>query len=279
MPLTIAQTLQQATEKLQATSDTARLDAEVLLACVLKKDRVHFLTWPEEPVSQITLKYYLELVERRVQGEPIAYLTGYQEFWTLKLKVTPDTLIPRPETEILVQEALILVREDISYEIADLGSGSGAIALAIASERPRCRIRGIDQSDRAVQVATENATRLGLSNVTFQQGNWLTDFSDNSLDMVVSNPPYVADNDPHMSEGDVRFEPKSALLAGPEGLDTYEKILPEAKRCLKQNGWLLLEHGYDQQDKLLGLMQQYGFKESRGIRDYADLPRVVIGHT
>lgn len=279
MPLTIAQLLHQATEKLQGTSDSARLDAEVLLAHILKEDRVHFLTWPEEPVSQLTQKFYLDLIERRAKGEPIAYITGYQEFWSLKLKVTPDTLIPRPETEILVQETLILMREDIHYEVADLGSGSGAIALAIASERPRCHIKGVDQSKCAVQVATDNASRLGLTNVSFQQGDWLADFADNSLDMIVSNPPYVAEGDPHMSEGDVRFEPATALLAGPAGLDAYQKILPETKRCLKQGGWLLLEHGYDQQPRLLEMMQQHGFKQTRGISDYAGQARVVMGQT
>lgn len=277
MPLTISQALQQATEKLRPISHSARLDAEVLLAHVLKKNRVHFLTWPEEPLSQLAYKRYMELAERRAQGEPIAYITGVQEFWSLKLKVTPDTLIPRPETEILVQEALALLRDDTQYEIADLGTGSGAIALAIAKERPLCHITGIDQSRRAIEVAAQNGARLGLTNASFQQGHWLADFADVSLDMIVSNPPYVALGDPHMAEGDVCFEPSSALLAGPEGLDEYYKILPEAKRCLKPNGWLLLEHGYDQQDKLLDLLQQHGFKHIRGIRDYSSQPRVAVG--
>lgn len=277
MPLTIAQALQQATEKLKPTSDTARLDAEVLLVHVLKKDRVHFLTWPEEPLSQVTQESYQALVARRAGGEPIAYITGYQEFWSLKLRVTPDTLIPRPETEVLVEEALTLLREDTHYEIADLGTGSGAIALAIASERPQCHVLGLDQSAQAVQIASENARRLGLDNVSFRQGDWLSGVADNSLDMIVTNPPYVAEHDPHMQKGDVRFEPASALLAGSDGLDAYRRILPEARRCLKPGGGLLLEHGYDQQDRLLALLQQQGFIQTRGIRDYAGLPRVVVG--
>lgn len=276
MHLTIAQLLHQATKKLQGTSDSARLDAEVLLAHILKADRVHFLTWPEEPVSQLTQKFYLDLIERRAQGEPIAYITGYQEFWSLKLKVTTDTLIPRPETEILVQETLILMREDIHYEVADLGSGSGAIALAIASERPRCHIRGVDQSKRAVHVATDNASRLGLTNVSFQQGDWLADFADNSLDMIISNPPYVAEGDPHMAEGDVRFEPDSALLAGPDGLAAYRQLLPEIRRCLKKKGWLLLEHGYDQQLPLRELLAEHDFKSIKSVMDYSGQPRVLI---
>ena len=276
MPLTITQLLQQATAKLQASSDSARLDAEILLTQILKKDRIHFLTWPEEPVSRLIQNSYLDLIARRAQGEPIAYITGYQEFWSLKLKVTADTLIPRPETEILVQEALLLIPEDVHYDVVDLGSGSGAIALAIASERPRCDFKGVDQSKCAVQVATDNARRLGLDNVSFQQGNWLVNFADNSLDMIISNPPYIAEGDPHMAEGDVRFEPNSALLAGPDGLATYRQILPEAKRCLKQNGWLLLEHGYDQQALLLEMLQQHDFTQIRGITDYAGQPRVVL---
>ncbi len=279
MPLTIAEALKQATEKLTPVSDTPRLDAEVLLGHVLKKDRVHFLTWPEEPLSQLTQKKFLELVERRIQGEPIAYITDVQEFWSLKLRVSADTLIPRPETEMLVLEALNLLREDVKYKIADLGTGTGAIALAIASERPLCTIIGVDQSRMAVKIATRNANYLGLDNVTIREGDWLTDFADNSLDMIVTNPPYVAENDPHLSQGDVRFEPSSALLAGPEGLDEYRKIIPEAKRCLKKNGWLLMEHGYDQQDKLLKLLEENGFKEARGIKDYAGQPRVVMAHT
>lgn len=279
MSLTIAQAIKQAAERLQAVSDSARLDAEILLARVLKKDRVHFLTWPEEALSQLTRKSFLELVDRRVGGEPIAYLIAEQEFWSLKLKVTPDTLIPRPETETLVEEALKLLQENKKYRIADLGTGTGAIALAIASERPACTILAIDQSRIAVSVATQNAARLGLQNVTVQQGDWLRDVVDNSLDMIVSNPPYVAENDPHLAEGDVRFEPAAALVAGPEGLDEYVKILPEARRCLKQNGLLLLEHGYDQQHNLLALLQQHGFREARGIRDYAGQARVVIAQT
>lgn len=279
MPLTIAEALKAATEKLSQTSESARLDAEVLLGHVLRKDRVHFRTWPEEPLSQLTQKKFLELVERRLQGEPIAYITDVQEFWSLKLRVSPETLIPRPETEILVLEALKLLREDVKYKIADLGTGTGAIALAIASERPLCTIIGVDQSRMAVKIASRNATHLGLDNVTIRQGDWLTDFADNSLDMIVTNPPYVAENDPHLAQGDVRFEPSSALLAGPEGLDEYKNILPDATRCLKQGGWLLMEHGYDQQDKLLALLNEHGFKDACGIKDYAGQPRVVIAHT
>ncbi len=279
MPPSIKQTLHQATQGLKPCSDTARLDAEVLLAHVLQKDRSYFYTWPEEAVAESTLQRFFELVDRRAEGEPVAYLTGWQEFWSLKLKVTADTLIPRPETEILVQEAIGLLREDASYEIVDLGTGSGAIALAIAVERPRCHVLGIDQSNPALQVAADNALRLKITNATFRQGDWLTGFAEASIDMIIANPPYVAEFDPHMSEGDVRFEPRSALLAGPEGLDDYKKILPEARRCLKQGGCLLLEHGYDQQDRLLDLMQRNGFKDARGIKDYAGRPRVVIGHT
>ncbi|MDH5444063.1 MAG: peptide chain release factor N(5)-glutamine methyltransferase [Gammaproteobacteria bacterium] len=279
MSLTIAEALKQATTQLQAVSDSARLDAEVLLAHVLKKDRVHFLTWPEKPISELTYKVFLDLVNRRVEGEPIAYIIDQQEFWSIKLRVTPDTLIPRPETELLVLEALNLLKEDERYKIADLGTGSGAIAIAIASERPLCTVIGIDQSRMAVKVADRNAASLGLKNVTIRQGDWLTDFADHSLDMIVTNPPYVAENDPHLAEGDVRFEPSSALLAGPEGMNEYRKIIPEAVRCLKKHGWILLEHGYDQQDKLLDLLTAEGFTEARGIKDYAGQPRVIIAHT
>jgi len=279
MSTTIRQLLQQATEQLTPVSKTARLDAEVLLAHILKKERVYFLTWPEKPVDPSTQQHYMSLLKRRTQGEPVAYIIGSREFWTLHLSVNTDTLIPRPETEILVQESLHLLREDTPYDIVDLGSGSGAIALAIASERPLCHIVGVDQSTQAVQLATENARQLALDNVTFQQGDWLAGFADHSVDMIVSNPPYVAAGDPHMSEGDVRFEPTSALLAGPEGLDAYIKILPEAQRCLRPKSWLLMEHGYDQQDRLGELMAQSGFRDIHGIKDFSGQPRVIMGHT
>ena len=277
MPNTIAQCLRQATEQLQSSSDSARLDAEVLLAHLLQKERIYFLTWPEEELSVSMQQQYQALINRRQKGEPIAYITGFQEFWSLRLKVTPDTLIPRPDTEILVQTALEHIPEAKDYSIADLGTGSGAIALAIAVERPLCHITGVDQSEAAVLIARENATRLGIHNVRFERGNWLDTFADQSLDMILSNPPYVAEKDPHMSEGDVRFEPVTALLAGPEGMAAYDIILPEAKRCLKQGGYLLLEHGYDQQARLLMRLQQQGFVKTCGIKDYASHDRVVIG--
>lgn len=277
MPLTIQQALKNATAILQEASDSPRLDAEVLLAYLLKKDRVHFLTWPEEPLSQITEKFFLELVERRRQGEPVAYIIGEQEFWSLKLKVTRDTLIPRPETELLVEQALALIPQQRRCLIADLGAGSGAIALAIAAERPRCQVTGIDQSRAAIRVAESNARHLGIENVRFQQGNWLEGFGADSFDLIVANPPYVAAGDPHLDEGDVRFEPHTALVSGSEGLDDIRIIIGQSLKCLKQKGWLVMEHGYDQQEAVLKLMEQAGFRELHGIRDYAGQPRVVLG--
>jgi len=276
MSLTIQQAIQKATTLLKETSDTPKLDAEVLLAHLLKKNRVHFLTWPEEPLSQITERFFLDLVARRVQGEPVAYLTGMQEFWSLTLKVTTETLIPRPETEVVVEQTLALIPEDVHCDIADLGTGSGAIALAIAAERPHCDVLGIDQSKSALRIAETNAQQLELTNVTFRQGNWLEGVDAYSFDIIVANPPYVAAADPHLQQGDVRFEPQSALVSGEDGLDDIRVIIPQAKKCLKRNGWLVMEHGYDQQQQILALLEQAGFGELHGIMDYAKQPRVVL---
>ncbi|MDH5778380.1 MAG: peptide chain release factor N(5)-glutamine methyltransferase [Gammaproteobacteria bacterium] len=276
MPTTIQQAIQTATAKLKDSSDTPKLDAEVLLAHLLKKNRVHFLTWPEEPLSQITERFFFDLVERRAEGEPVAYITGMQEFWSLKLKVTTDTLIPRPETEVVVEQTLVLIPDDTACDIADLGTGSGAIALAIASECPQCNVFGIDQSKSAIRVAETNARQLDLSNVSFSQGNWLEGVDAHSFDIIVANPPYVALNDPHLQQGDVRFEPQTALVSGDDGLDDIRNIIPQAKKCLKRKGWLVLEHGYDQQPQIMALLDAAGFRELHGLTDYAKQPRVVL---
>lgn len=277
MSPTLRQALQHATDILAAHSDSARLDAEVLLAHVLNKGRAHLFTWPEQVLSGEQAQQFFALVEQRATGKPIAYITGMQEFWSLALHVTPDTLIPRPDTEVLVEAALTLIPKEARYTIADLGTGSGAIALAIASERPHCRVIGVDQSDAAVAVARDNAIGLHIDNVQFQVGHWLDGFGDQSLDIIVSNPPYIAEADPHLGQGDVRFEPRSALQAGPEGMDDYKQIVPAANRCLRPGGWLLLEHGYEQQAGLIALLEAQGFEDIRGLKDYGGRDRVVMG--
>ncbi|MDH5180969.1 MAG: peptide chain release factor N(5)-glutamine methyltransferase [Gammaproteobacteria bacterium] len=276
MSLSIQQSLRSATDRLSTASDTARLDAEILLAHVLDTDRSRLFTWPEQILTPEQETSFLALIERRSRGEPVAYLVGDQDFWTLKLKVTTDTLIPRPETELLVEQALAHLAADQSCTVADLGVGSGAIALAIANERPLAQLIGIDQSPGALMVAEENAQQLGIRNVRFQQSDWLAGFPADCFDMIVANPPYIAAADPHLQQGDVRFEPVSALIAGADGLDDIRRIVQQAAVCLKPGGRLLMEHGYDQQQAVIDLLNKAGYHEVCGKRDLAGQPRMVM---
>ena len=274
-PASIRQLLEQATQRLHY--DSARLDAEVLLACVLNKPRSHLHAWPERVLPPATRTRFEALLQRRAAGEPVAYLTGVREFWSLPLGVTPDTLIPRPETETLVALALGKVPTGTTGRIADLGTGSGAIALAIARERPRCQVIATDLSATALAVASRNARQLGVTNVEFQRGNWCESLPATPFDLVVSNPPYIPQDDPHLDQGDVRFEPRRALAAGPQGMDDLRVIARCAHGHLRDGGWLLLEHGYDQGDSTTRLLEAAGFREVSDHVDDAGLDRVATG--
>ena len=216
-----------------------------------------------------------ELVARRRQGEPVAYLTGVREFWSLELNVSSATLIPRPETELLVEIALECIPHDAPWTIADLGTGSGAIALAVAKERPHCRVVATDLSLAALDVATSNAEKLGLTNVKIRAGDWLAPLAGETLDMILSNPPYIRSDDPHTREGDVRFEPPLALNAGPEGLESIRHIALHARRHLRPGGWLMFEHGWDQADAISSLLHQHGYRAIVCHRDLAGHDRVT----
>ncbi len=274
----IAQALSAAREQLAKLSDTARLDAELLLVHVLGKTRSYLYGWPEQRLDAVQHTRYRQLIERRVAGEPLAYLTGEREFWSLQLRVTRDTLIPRPDTETLIEAALALIAPDAGEAIADLGTGTGAIALALASERPHCHITATDRSAAALAVARDNARRLGLDNLVFREGDWcraLDGATPHRYALIVSNPPYIASGDPHLEQGDVRHEPRSALAAGPEGLDDLRRIIACAPRHLRAGGHLLLEHGYDQADAVARLFQQAGYESVRLYRDAGGRPRVT----
>ena len=278
MSTTIQQALSAARQQLAQQHDSASLDAELLLAHVLHKSRAWLYTWPEQKLDAKQLEPFNQLVQRRANGEPVAHLIGQQAFWSLSLLVTADTLIPRPETELLVEKALERISPDSNRQIADLGTGSGAIALALARERPACRIIATDQSMAALQVAKENARLNRIENVEFRHGDWLAALENGSLfDMIVSNPPYIRNDDPHLQRGDVRFEPASALQAGAEGLDDLQRIIEEALSRLKPGGWLLLEHGYDQKDTVMRLLQQAGYEHINDYTDLAGQPRVAEG--
>ncbi len=255
--------------------DTGRLDAELLLAQALGKPRSHLYAWPERQLGRDELLRFQKLIERRAAGEPIAYLLGRREFWSLELEVSPSTLIPRPETECLVEQALKHIPSDAHWLIADLGTGSGAIALAIASERPRCRILATDIYGTALEVARRNAGRLHLDNVSFVQGDWCAPLRTGRFQVILSNPPYIRETDPHLRQGDVRFEPRGALAAGADGLASLRRIAEDVREHLAPPALLLLEHGFDQEQAVHLLLERVGYRDISTIRDLANHPRVT----
>ena len=278
MSHSIKSTLSEARERLSATSpESAYLDAEVLLSFALTNDRSYLHAWPEPILTEKEEKFVEQLLKRRASGEPVAHLTGQREFWSMMLNVSKDTLIPRPETERLVELALELIPKNSSYQIADLGTGSGAIALAIARERPQCNITATDASHEAITIAQYNANQHKISNVTFRQGNWCGPLINETYQMIVSNPPYIETNDEHLSIGDVRFEPQTALESGEDGLDAIRLITQQARMHLEPGGWLILEHGYKQRDAVLQLMKQMNYIDLKASDDLSGTPRVCLG--
>lgn len=258
-------------------SPSAKLDAEWLLASALGKAPSYLRTWPEREVpAEVETRFAGDLARRR-QGEPVAYILGRQGFWSLDLEVAPHTLIPRPDTELLVEAALQLLPANTPAAVLDLGTGSGAIALALASERSGWTITGVDRVSEAVALATRNAQRLGLSNTRFHESHWFSALAEQRYALIVSNPPYIPSTDPHLSVGDVRFEPSSALVAGEDGLDDIRQIIALAPAHLQPAGWLLLEHGYDQAVAVRALMQAGGFAEVESRRDLGGHERVSLG--
>ncbi|MBI5450910.1 MAG: peptide chain release factor N(5)-glutamine methyltransferase [Gammaproteobacteria bacterium] len=275
-PATIQQLLATARRLLAGTSDSAALDGEVLLAHTLGRPRSYLLAFAEHRLTAPQHQHYLTLIQQRSNGTPIAYLTGVREFWSLPLQVSADTLIPRPETERLVELALQHIPLEAAWRIADLGTGSGAIALALASERPRCTITAIERSAPALIVARDNAKRLQLDNIEFRTGDWLEPCSE-KFNVIVSNPPYLADDDPHLQQSDLRFEPVQALCAGPDGMEAIRLIAAQARSALQPQGWLLLEHGCAQGPAARDCLQQLGYSDVSTHQDYAGLDRVVSG--
>lgn len=257
-------------------SDSPALDAQLLLCAVLQRPRAWLYTWPEKRLSEVQWQRYQALLAERLAGMPVAYLLGEREFWSLPLKVNRHTLIPRPDTEQLVEQALALDLP-VDARVLDLGTGTGAIALALASERPHWRVTGCDRLPQAVALARENAQVLGLAAVSFLQSDWFSALSGQGFDLVVANPPYIAANDPHLQQGDVRVEPHSALVAGNEGMADLLQILAAAPGYLHPGGWLLMEHGWTQGAPLRQALSEQGYHHVLTRHDLAGQPRVSGG--
>jgi release factor glutamine methyltransferase len=253
------------------------VDAQWLLVHALGKPRSWLYAHGDDVADAALVARFETLVARRVAGEPVAYLTGRRGFWSFDLTVTPATLIPRVETELLVELALARLPRDREPRIADLGTGSGAIALALAHERPRARVVATDASDAALAVARDNAIALGIDNIDFRRGDWLAALSGERFDLIASNPPYIASDDPHLGVGDLRHEPAAALASGCDGLDAIRMIVRDAPAHLVTDGWLLLEHGLEQGRAVRDLLHAAGFVDVATEHDLEGRDRVTLG--
>ena len=253
----------------------ARLEAEILLAHTLEKQRSYIRAYPETRLSQTQSTTLETILQRRLQGEPIAYITGHREFWSLDLITTEHTLIPRPETELLVELTLKNIPASDKMLIADLGTGSGAIALSIARERPQCTIIATDVSAATLEIAKQNADNLQLNNIQFFCGDWFNALPQKKYDIIVSNPPYIPTNDDHLKQGDIRFEPEIALSSGVDGLNAIRTILKTAPQYLVDDGLLLLEHGYDQRDKISCIVKENTYHDTTFHKDLNEQDRII----
>ncbi|MGY5615222.1 peptide chain release factor N(5)-glutamine methyltransferase [Vibrio brasiliensis] len=274
----VERTLKKAVQQLQESgSDSPSLDAAVLLCHALDKPRSFLLTWPDKILSSSDLTAFQILLGRRLAGEPVAYIVGEREFWSLPLKVSPSTLIPRPDTERLVEIALDKASNN-QGDILDLGTGTGAIALALASELPKRQVWGVDLKPEAQQLAQSNADALNISNTRFMAGSWFDPIpAGTEFALIVSNPPYIEKEDPHLTQGDVRFEPLSALVAEEKGLADIKHIATKARDYLAEQGWLMFEHGFEQGEAVRELLISLGYDQVATYKDYGDNDRVTIG--
>lgn len=269
--------LRKASSELESISDSAYLDAELLLAHCLNKSKTFLHTWPEIELNETQLAYFHTLIKKRLTDYPVAYLLGKKSFWTFELIVTPDVLIPRPETELLVEIALDKIKNTKNPKILDLGTGSGAIALALASEREDATILATDQSLKALEIAKMNARDLQLDqHVTFVQSNWFEDISEINFDLIVSNPPYIDLDDIHL-QSTIKYEPQEALVAENHGIQDIEKIIKKSHPFLKMGGWVILEHGFDQAKKVSDLLSTNHFSQIKTHNDLNNNFRVTLG--
>ncbi len=272
--LQISDVLEDARRRLEALSDSARLDAELLLARAIDMPRSYLFAHPEELLDELAVGRFREALDRRLAGEPMAYITGRREFWSLELMVTPATLVPRPETELLVDLALREIPRRAEWDILDLGTGSGAIAIAIARERPLSRVTATDVSTEALDVARQNARQLEIPNIEFLAGDWTEPVCARTFNIIVSNPPYVRADDAALDA--LHCEPRNALAAGADGLDAIRILARDCAALLERGGMLLVEHGADQRDSVAALLRAQGWTDIACHTDYAGLPRVTI---
>jgi release factor glutamine methyltransferase len=276
-PRRVGEALREAARALAGLPEgSPRLEAELLLAEATGWPRTRLIAWPEQVLDPVERAAFEGLVARRRSGEPLAYIRGRQAFWSLELRVTRDTLIPRPETELLVEVALEQPRAESGCRVVDLGTGSGAIAAALAKERPRWLVIAVERSAAALAVARANFRELGLSNCLALRGDWLAAHARQSLDLILANPPYVAMEDPHLTRGDLRFEPREALASGPEGLDAIHAIARDANRCLRPGGMLAVEHGFEQGPAVRRILAEGGLREPQTRHDLAGQERVTL---
>lgn len=259
---------------LQDISDSAELDAEVLLCHILKKNRTYLRTWPERQLKVKELDQFKDLLKQRQQGQPIAYLVGNREFWSRDFYVDTNVLIPRPDTETLIELCLQLIQHKPNARLIDLGTGSGIIAITLAAEFPELNVTAVDSSVAALKIAQHNAQLNNTPNIHFLQSNWLAQLENETFDFIVSNPPYIAPDDPHLNQGDVRFEPTSALIAEQHGLQDIMHISAQSQRHLNKGAYLIFEHGYNQQHAVHSILDQHQYQNIHCLHDLSNQPRV-----
>lgn len=273
----IKSVMDEAAATLAPVSDSAMLDAEILLCQALDKPRSHLRAWPDKLLQAEQLAVFRTLLEQRRQGMPIAYITGQREFWSRDFQVSPDVLIPRPDTELLIELSLALITAEQPCTLLDLGTGSGIIAITLAAERPQAQVSAIDFSLSALDIARLNADRYKLSNIEFYRSDWFASVPATKFDLIISNPPYIAEDDAHLQQGDLRFEPRTALSAPEQGLADIRMIATAARDYLNAGGHLLIEHGYNQQQPVQALFKDLHYAKVQTYSDLSGQPRATYG--
>lgn len=275
MAHTLEQAIAAGADLLALSSESAKLDAQVLLLHILQKPHSYLFTWPEHALSDEQQSQFNVFIQRRLKGEPVAHITGLREFWSLSLEVNATTLIPRPDTETLVEQALEIALP-ATAKVLDLGTGTGAIALALGSEMPNWQITAVDRVSDAVALATRNQQRLAINNVHVKQSNWFSELHGEKFNLIVTNPPYIESSDIHLNQGDVRFEPLSALVADDCGMSDIKQIITQSRDYLSSNGYLLIEHGFEQGEAVRHFFEKMAFVNIKTVKDLGNNDRVTL---